>query len=557
MNEIFNHLWQSTLFAAAVAIAAMCLRRNSRRLRYWLWLAASVKFLIPFSLIVATGARVHLPPDTPSFHATTVQQVSTYFAPISAPSTAAPTHATIQRSVVFAAIWFAGALFLLLRWFRRWRAIHLTARRATPLPLAHSVPAFSSPTMMEPGVFGVFRPMLLLPQGIADSLTPEQFDAIIAHELCHIRYRDNLTAALHMFVETLFWFHPLVWWIGARLMHERERDCDEAVLSQGSRPGEYARGIVQVCEEYVESPLACAAGISGSDLKKRIREIMIWRGSLRLTFRGKTMLAAAAFVVVSVPFVIGIIRAQALPPVPAYTYSVASIHRADPSETGENFNRGPQGGLITKNTPVNTLLNFAYDVPDYRFAGAPGWVSSERYDIVLTPSEGEVVPAPGGNLPMPEFLTWVDRSRQRLQAVLRDRFRLVLRAEMRELPVYALARAKGSARAPRVTDGGPTFFHNNGKGHVESSGMPMKMLTDFLSSNLGRPVQDQTGLTGDYDYKLDWTPDDPEPSEPSGSTPLGPSIFTALADQLGLRLEPSKGPVQVYVVEKIERPSEN
>jgi len=78
--------------------------------------------------------------------------------------------------------------------------------------------------MTAPGVFGVFIQVLLLPEGIADTLTPGQFDAILAHELRHVRYRDNLTATLHMCVETLFWFHPLVWWIGAQLMAERERD---------------------------------------------------------------------------------------------------------------------------------------------------------------------------------------------------------------------------------------------------------------------------------------------------------------------------------------------
>jgi len=77
-----------------------------------------------------------------------------------------------------------------------------------------------------------------------------------------------------MIVETLFWFHPLVWWIGARLMDERERDAMRLSFGQGSQPGVYARSIVQVCEAYVESPLACASGISGSDLKQRIREIM-------------------------------------------------------------------------------------------------------------------------------------------------------------------------------------------------------------------------------------------------------------------------------------------
>jgi bla regulator protein BlaR1 len=351
MNEVFNHLWQSTVFAAAAALGCAALRRNSPRLRYWLWLAASLKFLIPFSLLVSTGARVQMPPDTPSLRAVTVQQISTYFAPVVA------TRATVQWPLVLAAIWFARSLFLLVRWFRNWRRMMVAAREGRTL---------------EPGVFGLFRPVLLLPENLADSLTEEQLQAVLAHEARHIECYDNLTAALHMVVETLFWFHPIVWWIGARLMDERERDCDEAVLRQGSQPGVYARGIVQVCEAYVESPLACASGISGSDLKKRIREIMTWRGSLPVTLRAKAMLAVAAFAIMSVPFVIGILRAQTLPPAPSYGYDVASIHKSAPGSNNHMIGPGPQGGLARAKRAghcTDSRCVRCAELPDRRRAG--------------------------------------------------------------------------------------------------------------------------------------------------------------------------------------------
>jgi beta-lactamase regulating signal transducer with metallopeptidase domain len=89
--------------------------------------------------------------------------------------------------------------------------------------------------------------VLLLPEGIADRLAPAQYDAIVAHEmLCHVQRRDNLTGAAHLIVEAIFWFHPLVWWIRARLLEERERACDEAVLQSGSKPQRYAEGILNV-----------------------------------------------------------------------------------------------------------------------------------------------------------------------------------------------------------------------------------------------------------------------------------------------------------------------
>ena len=95
--------------------------------------------------------------------------------------------------------------------------------------------------------------------------------SVTEHELCHARRRDNLTSAVHMIVETVFWFHPLVWWIGARLVEERERACDEAVLSLGSEPLDYAEGILTVCMSYVESPLSLVSGVTGANLKKRIQ----------------------------------------------------------------------------------------------------------------------------------------------------------------------------------------------------------------------------------------------------------------------------------------------
>jgi len=97
----------------------------------------------------------------------------------------------------------------------------------TPAPVEIRV----SPGLLEPAVIGSMRPVLLLPQGIAERLTPAEMKAVLDHELCHVRRRDNLLASIHMIVETMFWFHPLVWWIAARLLDERERACDEGIAA--------------------------------------------------------------------------------------------------------------------------------------------------------------------------------------------------------------------------------------------------------------------------------------------------------------------------------------
>jgi bla regulator protein blaR1 len=359
-----------------------------------------------------------------------------------------------------------------------------------------------------------------------------------------------------MCVETLFWFHPLVWWIGAQLMTERERDCDEAVLMRGSQPGDYARGIVQVCEAYVESPLACASGISGSDLKKRIREIMTWRGSLPVTLRAKALLVAATFAAVSIPFAIGILRAQTLPPAPAYTYEVVSIHKSESGCPPCGVELGPQGGLRISSFPVMSLLTFAYGVRDYQFSGAPGWVSSTNYDVVFTPDKAETALGPDPALRSAKAVQ--SRNQQRLQAVLRDRFGLVLRAETHELPIFLLTQAKSGAKLTvHPADDSRRYLRTTDSGHrqMDAVGVTMKQLADTLSNIVGRPVNDGSDLTGQYDFKFDWTPD--PGASPDHPDDTGPSIFSALTDQLGLSLKSTKGPVQVYVIEKIEHPSEN
>ena len=154
--------------------------------------------------------------------------------------------------------------------------------------------------------------MLLLPDGIGDRLAPAELQAILAHELCHVRRRDNLATLMHMVVEAVFWFHPLVWWLGARLMDERERACDEEVLRMGSEAEAYAEGILKVCELYLQSPLKCVAGVTGAHLKKRIEAIMANRPMRNLNLPKKVGLVLAAILAIAIPVILGITNAPEL-----------------------------------------------------------------------------------------------------------------------------------------------------------------------------------------------------------------------------------------------------
>lgn len=340
-------------------------------------------------------------------------------------------------------------------------------------------------------------------------------------------------------------------------MDERERDCDEAVLRQGNQPEDYARGIVNVCSTYVESPLSCAAGISGSDLKKRIREIMIWRPSMPLTIRGKAMLAVTAVAMLSVPVAIGILRAQSLPPEPAYTYGVVSIHRSAPDARGVQWDTGPQAGLRTTNTTALVLLEWAYRIPEYRLTGLPAWATSEHYDVTFTPAEPEIAES---NFANATEMARRNRNWQRLQAVLRDRFHLVLREETHQLPVYALVQDRNGAKLT-PTDSQESNFVRDRRGHLRATAQMIDRLPPFLEDELGRHVVDKTGLKGLFSFTLEWDPNlqstGANPSDDNSGSATAPSLVTALREQLGLRLQSEKGPVQVFVVEKIERPTEN
>src|SRR5262249_51943656 len=154
---------------------------------------------------------------------------------------------------ILIAVWLCGFLVSMWYWVRSWLRVRCTLKRASPLnvelPVKNMrIPVLSSSGLFEPAVLGIIRPVLVLPQGLTDKITREQFKAILIHELCHVRRRDNLGIAIYMMAETLFWFYPLVRWIGKNLMDERERACDEEVLRIGQEPDTYIQGILTICK---------------------------------------------------------------------------------------------------------------------------------------------------------------------------------------------------------------------------------------------------------------------------------------------------------------------
>ena len=244
-HAVANHLLQSTLCVALAALLAFLLRGTGARTRYWIWFAASLKFAVPFSLLLGFGAYVSrlLPVEGRPQLIQFVDFLNQQAAPDIIPLRASPQiHSESSAAAFVLGVWLFGFLGILTCWLWRWHRIKKELRTAAPFPQGVERQAMlrlrrtvgvGSPIRLAvsswswtPGVFGIFNPVLLLPARVSDHLDPGQLEAILAHEMIHIRRRDNLLASLQMLVEAVFWFHPLVWWLGLKLIAERERACD-------------------------------------------------------------------------------------------------------------------------------------------------------------------------------------------------------------------------------------------------------------------------------------------------------------------------------------------
>jgi uncharacterized protein (TIGR03435 family) len=248
------------------------------------------------------------------------------------------------------------------------------------------------------------------------------------------------------------------------------------------------------------------------------------------------------------------------------TFEVASIKPSDPDARGTQLMLQPPNGVRIVNAPVTMLITFAYDIRDFQLAGAPGWTSSVRYDILAkgeTSPGSENVPADPRRMTEAQFRTRLGDTRERMRSLLADRFQLAVHKETKEGSVYALVIAKGGSKLQPAQENAQG---NRGmrmeRGQLTGMSAPIDLLVTTLSGQLGHPVIDKTGLTGKYDFKLTWAPEvprgpSPNPDAPPPVAPEGPSIFTAVQEQLGLRLESQKGPIEMIVIDRIEHPSEN
>jgi len=251
------------------------------------------------------------------------------------------------------------------------------------------------------------------------------------------------------------------------------------------------------------------------------------------------------------------------------TFEVATVKPADPGSRGSGFQFMPGGGIKIGNMNGKGMSSFAYDVRDFQISGATGWMTTARYDVLANPESGQG-PAELKGLSDKKREEATQKIRERLQSLLADRFQLKTHKETKELPVYGLVVAKNGLKIEESKDGEDSpqnmnQSNSNGKMFLTGKRIPLQFLTMGLSNTLGRPVIDQTGLTGNYDFKMEWALDlggrgpdfAGEKTDAGAVDPAGPSIFTAIQEQLGLRLESQKGPVEVIVIDRAEKASDN
>ena len=240
-------------------------------------------------------------------------------------------------------------------------------------------------------------------------------------------------------------------------------------------------------------------------------------------------------------------------------FEVASIKPSKAGDSHSGTSLG-DGRFTARNTTLQTLMQYnAFGISAAQITGQPGWLSTERFDIDAKLDDAVVEQMK--NLSTEAETLWM---RQMVQQMLADRFKLAFHWETQQFAVYALVVGKNGSKIQRTknVDGGPSASWGNGKltAKCVTTEKLAQTLSIALSRELGRMVVDKTGLEGKYDLTLEWSPDNRSAAMTDAaneSAPPGPSIFTAVQEQLGLKLESTKAPVETVVIDHIEQPSEN
>jgi len=476
--------------------------------------------------------------------------------------------------------WLAGAAVFSLRLLVGWiSAERLRSKMVRPasaewqrildrlkarISVSRPVRLLVSGRIDAPAAIGWLRPIVLVPVGALAGLPAAQMEALLLHELAHIRRHDYLVHILQSAVEAVFFYHPAVWWISGHMRAERELCCDDIAVSVTGDAVLYARALAEFDSTRSIQPTVMAA--NGGSLAGRIARLLGQPYTSRRPSCGPGTAATLILLAIGAcaVFAQSTVRPQ---------FEAASVK---PSFSDSVQHVRPLPGRLTADASLQVLIQYAYGVQPFQVVDTEGWLQSGRYEIDAKAD---------GN-------TSRDRMFLMLQSLLENRFQLKIHRETRELPVYALVAAKGGLRlAPpkegvcvdSAADASPEWAGGRmaAPGEVPpaqplcgSAGLTLRPtgarmqggkiampeLVRRLSLMLDRSVIDKTGFTGLFDLQLDFVADETTPAmppPPPGSEMPGPSIAQALRQQLGMQLDSTKAPVEVIVVDHAERPSGN
>ncbi len=592
---LVHFLWQGLSIAILYAATRQAVSRIAGpHLRYLLACAALAAMmaapLVTWELMgppeIAIDAAGHIRSSAP---------VSSPSGPVTATNISLPESVRVAMPGVDPAeflrwvvmVWLAGAVAFWVRLAGGWvvaaRMRSMLVRSAPPewrdtfeklrarIGVSRPVKLLVSALVQVPTVIGWPRPVVLVPVGALGGLPAEHLEALLLHELAHIRRHDYLVNLLQSVAEALLFYHPAVWWVSGHIRAEREQCCDDLVVAVSGDALTYARALAQL-ESCRPAYGFAALAADGGSLADRISRLL---GQPRRSVRaglGPGVLAVAMLLVAAS---YGLFAQQDAHP----AFQSVTIKR-NASNWSERFEH-PMG--MSENASLMLLIRFAYathdspylghslTLPTSQVAGGPAWIDSEGYDI-------EAKAAPNSD-PKQQWPMW--------QNLLADRFKLKLHRETRDLPVYVLTAAKSGLKLPPAKDLGCVHFLPGEKPHrvagkvdcgyvsgpfsefepgrlnIRGSKVHMADLIRELSNILDRPVLDKTGFTGEFDVKLSFTADDTliSPFKPVGSKlpadPNFPNLFAALEGQLGLKLDSATGPVEVLVIDRAERPAVN
>ncbi len=573
-HTLLAFFWQGALIACIYAILRAAARGARPNLRYLLacatlamMLAAPVVtwYRLAPPLVQSHGRNVNAKPNVSANAATNVYLTTGLPAP---PSSYLPYIVTA---------WFTGASALSLRLLISCLlALRLRRTRIRPAPaewqlaldrlrarlrLARPVRLLISAAADVPAVIGWLRPIVLVPVGAISGIPAGQLEALLLHELAHIRRHDYLVNILQSIAEALLFYHPAVWWISAHIRAEREHCCDDLAVAATGDPLGYARALAGL-ESARRLHFAPALAATGAPLASRIARL--------LGYPRPASSAAPAAIAGALALIAAALFAQS----PAPKFEVASVK---PSSENRFMDVRPQpGGRLTATGPLKLFIQNAYSLQAYQILGGPAWIESDRFQIDAK--------APG-NPDRQQLL-------RMLQSLLEERFQLQTHHESRDLPVYLLVASRSGPKlaAPKAGScvspapgpdvpppprpGQPAAFPCGHMGimlqpsgaRAEGGQIEIAELVRILSIIMGRPVQDRTGITSTFDVHLEFTPDTlaaglPSPMGPAAAAPpsdsAAPSILTTIQEQLGLKLESAKGPVDVLVIDHVARPTPN